>query len=467
MKAARKAWIVRALGVAVGVAVGCGGAEVRTSERADIVARGAELVVVRVPDLGAVAAADGTKIRRRELYLKGVLERGVSGRDLAVAFGELGKVYQAYGFPESALDAYRNARSLDATDFRWPYYLARAYDALSNGEEAARAASWALELRPEDLATLIFLGDTYLELRRPDEAETFYQRASGVAPGVAAAWYGRGRIAMSRKDFARAVECFEASLAAQPKADVVHYPLALAYRGLGDLERAEEHMARRGQVLPAVPDPLMDALGHSNPHTVARRGLDALRAGRPEVAVLWLEKARRLAPEDFEVRLNLGAALTRLGRPRRALGSYREALRLRPENPRTHFNLGTTLASLGEDDEALAALRRAVELNGDYRQAHFNLGQILQRLGHDQEALVHLDEVLRIDPRHLSARISRARLLARRGECAAAITALERSRQLFPDDRTLPHVLSRLLATCEIPSWLEPPGDVDRHPDGQ
>ncbi|MCP3961222.1 MAG: hypothetical protein GY719_25530 [bacterium] len=40
--------------------------------------------------------------------------------------------------------------------------------------------------------------------------------------------------------------------------------------------------------------------------------------------------------------------------------------------------------------------------------------------------------------------------MARRGECAAAITALERSRQLFPDDRTLPHVLSRLLATCDM-----------------
>ncbi len=433
--------------IAVAAAATCA-CQQEAPERGDIAPQRAGLAVIQVPVLAGLEAGGGTQLRRREQYLVGVLARNPSDRDLAAAFGVLGKAYQAYGFPESAVAPYRNAWKLDPADFRWPYYLARALGQLHRDEEAVSAAGGALQLRPNDLPTLIFLGDTHLDLRHPEVAGKLFDRALGISESSAPALYGRGRVAMINKDTVKAIEYFEAALEALPQANSIHYALALAYRDSGDQEKAEMHMALRGELMPAANDPLMDELVLSNSHAVARRGVDALRTNQPQVALEWLEKARKLRPDDAEILLNLGAALGRLGRLPEALPHYRKAVSLQPHNARTHYNLGTTLAGLGEDDEALAELRRAVELSSDHPQAHYNLAQLLRSLDRDEDAREHVAHVLRIDPRHRKARILRARLLAGQGDCETAIEVVVQSLRLFPDDPELSFVLSRLLAAC-------------------
>ena len=59
---------------------------------------------------------------------------------------------------------------------------------------------------------------------------------------------GLGKIAASQKDFDTAIRHFEAALSLQPKATAIHYPLALAYRGKGDLEKATDPCCRSGEI---------------------------------------------------------------------------------------------------------------------------------------------------------------------------------------------------------------------------
>ena len=55
-------------------------------------------------------------------------------------FGELGKVYLSYDFPESAAACFRNAATLEPDQFRWHYYLAHA---LTNaGKTPRRRLPW-------------------------------------------------------------------------------------------------------------------------------------------------------------------------------------------------------------------------------------------------------------------------------------------------------------------------------------
>lgn len=409
---------------------------------------GALLPVVRPPGVGLDAGAM-QRIRRRELYLQGLISTGGSGAPaLAAAYGELGKVYYAFGLPESAIPCYGNAARLQPSSFEWPYLLARAFWRANRGDQAVAAIGQALVLQPQDLPALVFLGDVQRAMGRVEPAREAYERAVSVSPRCAPALYGLGEIAAAEGNFRRAVEMFEAALRVQPEASHVQYPLSLAYARLGNSAQAQRHLALRGETDPTIPDPLYDAVLRLNPVTYARRGQDALKAGNLALALQLLRPAAEAMPEDPEIRMHLGAALARSGDFEAALEQYREAVRLQPTNPRAHYNLGTTLTSMGRDDEAVVALRRAIELHPEFPQALFNLGQAMRRLDRHAEALPFLERALKVSPTHEPSRLARARVLARLGRCGEAVASVEEGLTILPQSRPLKGLLARLLAAC-------------------
>jgi tetratricopeptide (TPR) repeat protein len=415
--------------------------------------------IVRPPGVGLDAGAV-QKLRRRELYLEGVIARGSGKQDLAAAYGELGKIYHAFGLPESAVPCYENAGRLAPAAFEWPYLLAMARWQAHQGDEAVAAMERALGLRPDDLTALVFLGDVHRATGQLEPARKAYARAVQVSPRCAPALYGLGEIASLEGDHRRAIQLFESALKEQPQANRIHYPLSLAYARVGAAEKSKAHLAQRGDVDAAVPDPVYESVLRLNPFTYARRGQDALMAGNIGAALEMLRPAVQALPEDPEVRMHLGAALARSGDLEGALEQYREAVRLKPTNPRAHYNLGTTLTSLGRDEEALDPLRRAVQLHPEYRQALFNLAQDLRRLGRDSEALPLLDQAITVAPTHEPSRLARARLLAHVGRCRDAVAGLEEGLTIVPKSRPLKGFLARMLAACTTDTAADGPRAV-------
>ena len=122
---------------------------------------------------------------------------------------------------------------------------------------AARLFEQTLSLQPDHVPSLVWLAEMRLMQSRPADAKPLLLRAQALAPEEAAVRYGLGRVALEERDYAAAVKELEAALALVPTASGVHYPLAMAYRGLETLTRADAHLRLRGEtaVLPA--DPLM------------------------------------------------------------------------------------------------------------------------------------------------------------------------------------------------------------------
>ena len=104
----------------------------------------------------------------------------------------------------------------------------------------------------------------YRELGQPRAAGTLIARMLARLPDVPALRVEAGRNALAVEDYASAVGHLEAALVLDPEAGEVHYPLAMAYRGLGDRERAGRLLRRwrtDGPGAPVrLPDPLMAAL---------------------------------------------------------------------------------------------------------------------------------------------------------------------------------------------------------------
>jgi tetratricopeptide (TPR) repeat protein len=114
-------------------------------------------------------------------------------------------------------------------------------------------------------------------------------KALSLQPGSVPALFGLGRTALAKQEYSRAVDYLEQALSLDPKARVIHYPLAMAYRGMGNLEQAEAHLRQRapGEILP--PDPLREQLDGLLESAVAYevRGAHALDEGdgrRPRTA---------------------------------------------------------------------------------------------------------------------------------------------------------------------------------------
>ena len=121
------------------------------------------------------------------------------------------------------------------------------------------------------------------------------------------------------------MEHLEGALKMNPAATMVRYPLAMAYRGLGDLERAQSYLDQSGARAGAgvgvtLPDPLMAEVSTvlRSPQVYWDLGLYAGATGDWPEAVKQFRNAVQLAPDSPIVRLNLALALNRVGDARAA-----------------------------------------------------------------------------------------------------------------------------------------------------
>jgi len=416
-----------------------------------------------VPPLPALEELEGLpreQYRERRQALDRQLE-DPAGADaqLARAFGELGMWALAYRYLGSAEPALENAARLAPGDWSWTYYLGHLHRERGDPGRAAAAFRLVLERAPDDVPTLVWLGEMELEAGRPAESAARFDAAVRLDPRCARAVAGQGRVALLGRDPGRAVERLRAALALEPNAPEIHYVLGLAYRDLGDLDRAREHL-RLGVVTGgsrrAIPlrDPLRSRLQELNVSADlhARRAREALQAGRVEEGIERFRAAVAAAPENASLRLGLGNALVRAERRDEALREYREALRLEPQNSSAHYNLGLVLEHEAQLAVAEEHYRAALAADPRHARAHQRLGALLVARGERDEALPHFGAAAGGDPNAEAPRTNRAAILLQLGRVGEAVAALETDVSSVPRSTTLQLLLARALAVGPDPT---------------
>lgn len=374
--------------------------------------------------------------------------------ELAEAYGELGRLYHAYDLVEAASASYANAALLAPKDFRWHYYAGYLHQAMGRSAEAGAAYEKALELQPGFLPGWIHLAEILLAGNHPDDAERILKQVLGIDPRNAAARAGLGEIALSRRQFGEAAEHLEAALAAAPEADRLHHPLALAYRGLGNLDKAKEHLAKTGRVGVRPADPLIDELAQLRQGEMAHllRGRVAFRFGRFADAAAEFRKAVEARPDSVPARINLGAALTQTGDRKGAAQQFQEALKLAPDNGTAHFNLALLLAQDGYDAEAVKHLEESIRIEPRDGAAHLELAEILARTDRPATALIHYEKAAGFLPQEERAWMGQANLLVGSQRYREARDVLEAAMGNLPGSGRIVHGLARLLAAAPDPA---------------
>lgn len=377
----------------------------------------------------------------------------IADEALARGYGDAGRIYHAYALTDVALACYENARRLDETDPRWLYYPALLLFERGEFDDAAELFEGVLRRRPDDLPTLLRLGELRLTQGRLSEATARYERALEIAPDSAAALFGLGRVATMERDHERAVTLFERALALAPEATMIHYPLSQAYRKLDREAEADRHLAERGIGSVAFDDPLLAALGALTEGTSSRMrsGSEAMLDGRFEEAEAAFRAAVEENPRDPQARSSLAMVLARQDRHAEALAEFREADAIEPDAPGTLFNIGWLEAALGDEGAALATYRRAIEIDPNHLQARLELARLLEAGGRAAEALTHVDAALAVDPQHTAAALARARLLTALGRHDEAIAGLRATVTALPEDAPAHLALGTALSAAGRP----------------
>jgi len=215
-----------------------------------------------------------------------------------------------------------------------------------------------------------------------------------------------------------------------PTLSAAHYARRAedAYRA-GDLRSAEEGYRLALALEPENParyPPLIRLLAFTN---------------RLEEAAAWLERGRRLAPEDPRLLGMAALILDWQGKIPEAIQAGEQAVARLPGEAAFHAYLAEAYADAHRPQAALAAAQKALSLAPDSPDAHRALGYVYETLGRYAEAMAAYREALRRDPLMVVTWLALGRNALVLGQTATALDAFQRAAALRPED---PRVLDEL-----------------------
>ncbi|HXM10215.1 MAG TPA: protein kinase [Terriglobales bacterium] len=234
---------------------------------------------------------------------------------LAVAYENAGRTADAEG-------AFRKAIALrpDSWDgynsFGAFLYAHQRYD------EAVMQFRHAIELTPDNAPLYLNLGAVYSEMgeKHYAEAEQMLLKSIALEPSYPA-YTNLGYVYIQQQKFAEAADAEEKALQLNDKDYLVWGNLAIAYEGLKNKEKASEAWDREITLLEqAVLDTPRDAQAQSN------LGLLYAKKKLREKAILRIQSALALSPDDPSVLENVGQAYEILGDRTQALQYIEKSL---------------------------------------------------------------------------------------------------------------------------------------------
>jgi Flp pilus assembly protein TadD len=145
-----------------------------------------------------------------------------------------------------------------------------------------------------------------------------------------------------------------------------------------------------------------------------------VEAGSVEEGLRYLTMAVQRAPEDAEIRSNLGLTLRQRGDLAGALVHLSRAAELAPRSEQVQLNLAEALQDSGDQASAVRHFRAAIAVNGTRAESHNNLGTALAATGALDAAVAEFEAALRIRPDYRDAmdNLAQARAILQRRRAA-------------------------------------------------
>lgn len=366
----------------------------------------------------------------------------------AEASGRLGMLLDLYNRPDDASTCYHRAHQLDPGSFKWMYYLGSLQARLGKHTEAVRTLRAALSLQPDYLPARLKLAESLFDAGDIGASDELYSTIVRDQPGAADAYFGLGRISLSRGRTAEARSDFRKACELFPTYGAAHYELAQVDRKLGKVDESQHEISlylQHRTLVPPVEDPLRDELRQLDEAapSLLERGIELQQAGRTQDAIAAHERALQLDPKLVRAHINLITLYGETGDFQKAEEHYQAAVKLNPHQfPDAYYDHGVLLMKEGKLADAEAAFRKALEINPNYADAHNNLGFLLERQGKIADAVEQYRAAAEEEPDFRRAHFNLGRILVAQGHYQQGIEELRQT--LTSTDENTPSYLYAL-----------------------
>lgn len=186
---------------------------------------------------------------------------------------------------------------------------------------------------------------------------------------------------------AKAKTAAEQALAKQPQDRSALVVLSKVLLMEGQLEQAEQYIARA------------EALGPTAETLLLRANVAAQR-GQLEPAAGYYRQVIAKEPQRAEAHFGLGLELIKQNKTAESLASLEKAAQLQPQNPVFIYRLGQVRLEAGQTDKGIQAIAQSITLKPDFLAPYMALVQALVDQNRVVEARRVLAEGLRAIPNH-------------------------------------------------------------------
>ena len=155
--------------------------------------------------------------------------------------------------------------------------------------------------------------------------------------------------------------------------------------------------------------------------------------GRMDEAIVQLQRALAIKPDDDEALNNLGNVLLQIGQVDGAIIQFQRALAIKPVFANAYNNLGIALIQKGQTDEAIIQFQKVLAIKPDNAVAHENLGNALLQKGQIDEAIFHYQRALAIQPDNVVVHDNLGNAFIQKGRLDEAIIQFQRTLAIQPD----------------------------------
>jgi tetratricopeptide (TPR) repeat protein len=179
-------------------------------------------------------------------------------------------------------------------------------------------------------------------------------------------------------------------------------------------------------------------------------GMDEYMLGKPREALLEVQRATELMPDDPDAFYYLGRLYFSADNAVAALAAFQRAIALDPSSVRGHNQLGQTYEGLGRPADAERAYLKAIELEGNQLKKsewpYYNLGLLYLNSGRSEDSMSYFQQALACNPAFPEAKIKLAAALSNQKLSNEALKLLEEAVKIDPRNAEAHYRLALLLS---------------------